>query len=103
MNKRLRKKNEKRVRKEIHKVLDLVLDINGVHRRKTELTGDLPTAFFEFNGHTASVGFSIYKDGWDFCKNSDTSHTCYMDHRFDRISDLICDLESAKEELCIKA
>lgn len=103
MNKRLRKKNDKRVRKEIHKVLDLVLDINGLSPRQKENTGDLPTAFFEFNGHIASVEFSVHKDGWNYGKSSDIRRICYVDYESGRIPDLIRTLESAKEELCIKA
>lgn len=65
MNRRLRKKAEKRRRKLIHRLLDLVLDINGMEPREQELTGNLPTAFFEFSGHIGVVKAKVYTDGWN--------------------------------------
>lgn len=46
MKKRLEKKMEKRKREQIHRLLDLALDINGLEPRKQDITGSLPTAFF---------------------------------------------------------
>ena len=54
MKKRLKRKIEKRRRAEVHRVLDLVLDINGLGRRQEKLTGNLPTAFFRPAGCTAA-------------------------------------------------
>lgn len=48
----------------LHKILDLVLDINGLEERKQEVTGDKPTAFFTFSGHMASVNVDVYENGW---------------------------------------
>lgn len=48
MKKRLEKKMEKRKREQIHRLLDLALDINGLEPRKQDITGSLPTAFFLF-------------------------------------------------------
>lgn len=64
MNKRLKKKAEKNARKKIHDLLDVVLDINGLSGRKQDITGTLPTAFFEFCGHIGQVEFSVYNEGW---------------------------------------
>lgn len=64
MNRRLRKKAGKRRRKLIHGLLDLVLDINGEAPRNQELTGNLPTAFFDFSGHVGVVEVWVYRDGW---------------------------------------
>ncbi len=52
-------------RRDLHKLFDLVLDINGVDQRKQEITGNLPTAFFSFSGHIASAQVEIYAQGWD--------------------------------------
>lgn len=49
MNKRAKKKAEKRRRALVHQILDVVLDINGVGARQKEYTGNMPTAFFEFS------------------------------------------------------
>lgn len=64
MNKRAKKKVEKRRRALVHQILDVVLDINGTGCRKKEYTGNMPTAFFEFSGHTSGVRIEIYGDGW---------------------------------------
>ena len=48
MRDRLRKKAEKRKREQIHRLLDLALDINGLGMRKQNVTGNLPTAFFYY-------------------------------------------------------
>lgn len=64
MNKRTRKKINESRRKEIHTLLDMVLDINGLSPRKRDETGDLPTVFFEFSGHTGRIYLSAHTHGW---------------------------------------
>lgn len=64
MKKRLQKKAEKSRRQEIHKILDLVLDINGLEQRQQRITGSLPTAHFEFSGHVALVEVQVNPKGW---------------------------------------
>lgn len=64
MNKRAKKKAEKRRRALVHQILDVVLDINGTGCRKKEYTGNMPTAFFGFSGHTSGVYIEVHKDGW---------------------------------------
>lgn len=64
MNKRLRKKAEKNRRRNIHRILDLVLDINGLEKRDREFTGSKPTAFLSFSGHIAKIEVSIREHGW---------------------------------------
>lgn len=51
-------------RKVIHAMLDIVLDVNGLNARKREKTDILPTAFFEFIGHTGQVSVRLCKTGW---------------------------------------
>lgn len=67
MNKRLRAKRmaEKKRRRELHRILDLILDINGTGERRRKETGDLPTAFLDFSGHVGRVDVQIYDTGWD--------------------------------------
>lgn len=64
MNKRLKKKKDKMVRREIHNLLDVILDINGFSGRRQEVSGNLPTAFFEFSGHVALAHVSVHDMGW---------------------------------------
>lgn len=94
MNKRLQKKAEKRRRQEIHKILDLVLDINGLCPRKQDKTGNLPTAFMDFRGHTAGISVRIDRKGWYYGKRgADFSFDTYLSKRRE-----ICDLIDALEE-----
>lgn len=64
MKKRLRKKMEKMKRQRVHKILDAVLDVNGLEERRIDKTGNLPTAFFGFRGHVGVVSVEIHADGW---------------------------------------
>lgn len=65
MNKRLKKKIDKRKRDEFHRVLDLVLNINGMEDRSRDITGDKPTVFLYFYGHTSEINVSVHSNGWD--------------------------------------
>ncbi len=51
-------------REQLHKLLDLILDINGLEERKPESTEKKPTAFFSFYGHTNTIDAQVYKEGW---------------------------------------
>lgn len=64
MNKRIKNKVAKARREEIHALLDTVLDINGSHPRKRELTGNLPTVFMDFSGHTGMFYLNVHSRGW---------------------------------------
>ena len=79
VNKRLKKKIDKRKRDKIHKILDLVLDINGTEPRKRSRTGNKPTALLSFSGHTSGIAVSVYSNGWDHFCSSDFSEDCYLD------------------------
>lgn len=48
----------------IHKILAAALEINGLGARSKEETGDKPTVFVEFMGHTGVLTVSIHKNGW---------------------------------------
>ena len=54
--------SEQRAR--VHEIVDLVLDCNGFGRRNQELTGELPTCFIWFCGHTATLEVQLCEDGW---------------------------------------
>lgn len=57
--------SEREKRAFAHKILDLVLDINGTNKRQKEIVGELPTAFFSFFGHTSEVEWYILPTGYD--------------------------------------
>lgn len=81
MNKRLKKKIDKRKRDKIHKILDMVLDINGFEERKVEKTGSKPTVFASFSGHISEIKVSVYSGGWSGFGGPDFRKSCYLDGR----------------------
>lgn len=56
--------NKEKQRQQIHRLLDVVLDCNGLEERKQYRTGNLPTMFFRFSGHVAAVTMELHKNGW---------------------------------------
>lgn len=60
----MKERDKEKIRKQMHRLLDIVLDGNGFEQRKTELTGRKPTLFANFNGHTNGVEIDIYETGW---------------------------------------
>lgn len=59
MNKRTKKKIEKRRREKLLQLLDLALQINGLSSHKKETVLNLPTAFFHYSGHISSVEIGV--------------------------------------------
>ncbi len=99
MKKRLKRKIEKRRRAEVHRVLDLVLDINGLGKRWEGLTGNLPTAFFDFSGHTACIYVRVFENGWNGNVSPDYSTDTYIDPK--HLLQMINDLEVMKRVLSV--
>ena len=78
MNGRQKKKAEKIRRAKLHRLLDQVLDINGLEARSVEETGDKPTAFFWFSGHTGTTNIMVHYTGWDRNTEADFSKNIAM-------------------------
>ncbi len=51
-------------KEKLHKLLDTVLDANGLEARTQEKTGLKPTVFFSFSGHIAACEIRVYDNGW---------------------------------------
>lgn len=100
VNRRLKKKIDKRKRDKIHRILDLVFDINGMEERKRDITGDKPTAFLYFYGHTTELEVSVHSEGWDSDDYPNFRVAAYPDGRRGLSMDkLIADLEKKAVEL----
>lgn len=99
MKKRLEKKVEKMRRKKVHEVLEMVLEINGTHPRRRELTDDKPTAFFSFSGHTASIDVSVNENGWASYVRTAPGMYAYMDIEGFPLEDVKNELGNIMEEL----
>lgn len=57
----------------LHKILDLVLDINGDGVRDREITGDKPTALLHYLGNAHMLDVDIDIHGWEPGINHDIS------------------------------
>ena len=74
-----------KIREQLHRILDIVLDGNGLECRTREKTGTMPTLFFRYSGHVANMEVELYPDGWA----SGASHSS-----FDFYTD--CDIDDEK-------
>lgn len=66
------------IRKQLHELLDIVLDGNGFESRKRDNTGTLPTLFFEYSGHVNMVRIDLHSDGWQSGSNYDAQFERYL-------------------------
>ena len=101
MNRRQKKKAENIRRTKLHRILDQVLDINGMEAREREKTGDKPTMFFEISGHIGKVEVSGCVHGWHDYAHNDFTSMAYLDGNkygtsLDRV---IRELDDLKERL----
>lgn len=97
MKNRMKKKVEKRKCELLRELFDLVLDINGSGERSQEKTGNLPTAFFDFSGHTGRVKVSIHSLGWNY-SYADKIIEAYTD-KPGQLTDAVRELKALKAEL----
>ena len=99
MKKRLEKKVEKMRRKKVHEILEMVLEINTTHERRQAVTGNKPTAFFWFNGHTAGLDITVCQNGWyPDCRENQNFNTTYgygMDELLEELSNKKKELQDA--------
>lgn len=54
---------ERKKRELMHRLLDLVLDVNGFEKREADK--GLPCVMLDFSGHIAGVSLRVYKEGWE--------------------------------------
>lgn len=71
-------KNQEIIRKQMHELLDIVLDGNGFESRKRDNTGTLPTLFFEYSGHVNMVRIDLHSDGWQCGSTYDAQFERYL-------------------------
>ena len=89
---------EKEVRNNLHKILDLVIDVNGLNPRTKIKTGNLPTVFLGFSGHVSLLEIDIHKDGWP--GKEIESYKFFLDFETrSKFNKIIKDLESIKNAL----
>lgn len=72
-----------KVRAQLHEILDIVLDCNGLEQRKTDVTGNKPTMFMYVFGHTAKVSVDLHETGWEPDSRADKQWDFYFDRDID--------------------
>lgn len=60
-------------------LMGVCLKINGLGERKRELTGDMPTVFFQHMGHTAELSIDVHSKGWCYGGSPDKCYRLYLD------------------------
>ena len=59
------------IRKQMHEILDIVLDGNGFEARSRDKTGTLPSLFIYFSGHVGTVDVNMNTDGYKLGQGTD--------------------------------
>ena len=68
----------KTISRQIAKIIQLCYQINYEETNR-EITGNLPTVFLDFMGHTCQLNIRIYDDGWMSGEDPDYSATIHLD------------------------
>lgn len=78
------KKRDETIRNQLHEILDLVLDINGLQANQVEITENHPTVFFYFSGHVGKITVDLHSNGWRTDGEPDVSieSAVFKDFRF---------------------
>lgn len=66
----------------IMRIVDLSFRLNSVPTKK-ETTGDRPTVFVYFCGHTAGIDVRIYPRGWELCSHVYETYSCFLNSDWD--------------------
>ena len=89
------------IKEKVMKVIDLCFEINGGPevKRDREITGSLPTAFFDYSGHVANFYVKVFPNGWSSYGTSIRTEVNLSDTRADADLDaLIKTLTKIKED-----
>lgn len=87
---------KEQTRKQLHRLLDIVLNTNGLESRNRDETGNLPTMFFRYHGQVNQIEIEICRNGYETGADTDTLLARYLD-KADAISDESIELV---EEIC---
>lgn len=63
--------------KEVHEIIDIALQVNGLAEREQEITGSLPTVFIDVSGHVACLEVRIHEQGWNYGLQADKTFSFY--------------------------
>ena len=69
----------KTISKQLTQIMQMCYQINNVETNREE-TGNLPTVFVGFSGHTCQLHARIYEEGWGVEVDPDYTATIYLDY-----------------------
>lgn len=73
---------DRQTNKKMAALFKLCLRINGNEKRYQELSGDLPTVFFDLLGNTAHISIRVFCGGWVPNGDPDIAFNIHADERF---------------------
>ena len=87
---------KREIKNMIMRIFDLAFRLNSTPTAK-DTTGDKPTVFVYFSGHTAGVDVTIYPHGWDKDSIEHETYNCYPTSEWDSPDALYNAIERLEE------
>ena len=73
---------EKLLREQLHRILDIVIDTNGFEARTRSDMGTLPALFVDYSGHVNRFELAIYANGWQSGGHAEKLIDCWLSKPF---------------------
>ena len=73
---------EKLLREQLHRILDIVIDTNGFEARTRSDMGTLPALFIDYSGHVNRFALTIHANGWQSGEYAETLIDCWLSKPF---------------------
>lgn len=70
---------DKKIKEKVLKIMALALEFNNTRTQK-KCTGDKPTVWVEFSGHTCQLDVHISHEGWNGFAEIETQMYIYLDN-----------------------
>ena len=91
-------------REYLHKILDEIIDINGLQRSNQKKTGNHPTITADLMGHVGNIIVRVYETGWEptFSQYEQMMASFEESNTYDNnVKELYEWLRKKKESLCV--
>lgn len=73
---------EKLLREQLHRILDIVIDTNGFEARTRSDMGTLPALFIDYSGHVNHFALTIHANGWQSGEYAEKLIDCWLSKPF---------------------
>ena len=91
-------------REYLHKILDEIIDINGLQRSAQTETGNHPTITADIMGHIGNIYVRVYENGWEpTCSQYEQMQASFEESNIynNNVKELYEWLRKKKESLCV--